>query len=1587
MNKNVSKVIVSILITIITVLLTVSMLMSSTDAGQAVQADNMEKLIGATQNDSWFEFDPSSSLNKDINPKGVNFKLQGAYCVDSHMQINRANQYKIVNIIDINNNTSENTLKVYTKNKTGNAVNKVYPIYYKDKNYNANIKPYIMLTWLAQKAQENNEKAPFGKNGSDYNGKYRQGTYNKNSYKAAMTGVFLRKSLYDQMHLVGLSDYMYPGTFWGYDYGFWTMLGQADKEADNIMKQQSLVTGNIKDMTNKDTITTFTSNGKFFVGPYKLSLTNKCKVGEILVNGNIKASGISTDGKTVKSVESTVDQKQFYIVLDKEVDEIKTIKVTGKDQVSSIKARLVFVSGGANQNFILYRANKETRKPSITLPVPSFANLQIIKKDEIKDSNLNLKDIGFVVWSQNKKAYVIVKNGKIDYVDFATAKKNEFKTDKNGETQVISKLAAGKYEIYETSIPKTLQEIYQLPEMTLKDKDNKTVKTNAKQVTKDGKDYIYALKSGQTAVVTATNKRDYVPEFRIQKIDKTTGKALKGIEFKLYGKIDGKEGWITTDKNNKVTGVTEKFNEAAALVTGTDGWTPKITKIPVGKYSIYETGLGEYEGVYEALQPIRINGGNTGGMGIFKGTYEVKADNKNEFTVKIDNSQVYIDISGFVWQDIPTFDENKNENIINNVYDSKDYMIDGIEVRLMDKTTKQVVKNKDGKELKAITSNGGKYKFENVKFQEKQQDGSYKNILGNYYVEFTYDGVTYQNVITPSDVTDVSKTSKAQETARQEFNNIFTEITGEGQVLNGVKLTYTKKDGRVYSNNIAQRDVNVDKKLVNISKAGDFTLGATTADKYLLTTYNKLSDSGKKVISEITNVNLGLYMRPQSVISVEKDISSAKLSINGFNHIYTYGAKTEEYQRRREQDFNVGVQFKFDQIVEGFAEYNTPVYRSDYNYTSEDKSKELKVSIIYKIELTNDSINKTLAKNDKNLIERKLTTRVNSVVDYFDKKYENIEIGTGLDETTGTIKDKLTYTIDSNYNDPKYAKAIINTNMDIERGSDNAKAIYVKFDLSKENVGILLDTDNELLENTAEVNSYTVKENNKLYAAFDMYSIPANANPNKPEEYENDTDRAPGLKLAPQNDRTMSGVVFEDDAISGGAGQERLGNGQYDNGEKTIPGVKVKLVETDKDGNAKANGKTYETAQDTAEDGVFNISGYVPGYYKVIYTWGDNSENGYNVKDYKGTIFLDRDTSKMDWYKNDNRYSDAMDDYQLRLAIDNNVTTTYSDLTKMNSTTPLFGIGIEYGAGTLGDNITTITTGDSFVRCDVSTMDFGIIERPHQTMDIDKHVKALKVTDTAGKPLVDAIVNDEGKLEGKYDNAVSGVTGGRDLGFFKVEMDNELIQDSTAEVEYEITVKNTSELDYDSETYYLYGRRDGSEPLVLKLRATGIYDYLFGSNSDGNKNTSKWSNVPVDVIKTLDISKVQDRTVLDYIASELTKGLSPTEEVSERFFSNKPLTTSGEISLENATEIKSMETTTTTTTTTSDPSGSTSTRLGIRREPQVQFSKLFAEAERVTVTPPTGGNKDYTAVIIISIAAIAILGTGIILIKKKVLSK
>ena len=798
-----------------------------------------------------------------------------------------------------------------------------------------------------------------------------------------------------------------------------------------------------------------------------------------------------------------------------------------------------------------------------------------------------------------------------------------------------------------------------------------------------------------------------------------------------------------------------------------------------------------------------------------------------------------------------------------------------------------------------------------------------------------------------------------------------------------------------------------------------------------------LSDK-EQYIDTIENINLGVKERAQPDLALTKDIYSAKVTVNGYEHTYMYNQKFVD-KDQNEDEFNVDVKFgeKF-----GNKSFTRAIYPSD---VKETQDKDFSVKVVYIITLKNGS--------------GVLYSKINSLVDYFDARYtieENGAIGTGYEN--GKIKDEIRYTLDRSYQDAEYRKLIINCDTKINPNESN-KNIYVEYTLTRNGVkDILFDkngnqkTNIEGLENIVEINSYSTysdKDFTKSYAGIDSNSNPGSTVPGNKDTYEDDTDYAPGLILEVANPREIKGTVFEDNAVDpteGGTNRERLGNGKFDDGEKTISGVQVglykeadfeeikdedgKIIDMQLESEAKPVGTTTyggDNKDSTGKDGTFTIKDFAPGEYRIVYFWGDGK---YTIEDYKSTIWTSDNKNEKDgnpntWYRVNThiRYSDAKDNYATRLKIDSEDTSidkmdSMTNIDKMDSKTNSMTFGVE-----LKDDIynrKTETSGIDKVTFSIENIDFGVIERPRQSIDVTKRAKSMKITLANGQVIADAkIVEKDGKLQ--LEQQVKGViyTEPSDKnnpknGQIKAEIDNELIQGATVEIKYEIKVQNNSEIDYDSKGYYCYGEK-GEE--IVKIKASGVYDYLDNTmiandentewetktivnynekvskptimeeyfkyqsssiDSSGNTEIRVWyeefkeqyataiKNWNITEIKEARKKKLADKTILHN--ANLEGEIAPGDSKQASLTASKILTNTDEIELNNDIEITE---------------ATRNKRTGRKVTPQYSF--LYDRGETVTITTPTGENKNYILITIVAISFFVILGTGIVFIKKKIL--
>ena len=660
-----------------------------------------------------------------------------------------------------------------------------------------------------------------------------------------------------------------------------------------------------------------------------------------------------------------------------------------------------------------------------------------------------------------------------------------------------------------------------------------------------------SLKGGQILTYTLKNIK-HTGNLLIEKKDQETGKPLAGMSFKIK---DASGRYIrvidTSNKlQTKVTGTvyvgkleyTTNEAEATEFITDSNGKI-QVFNLLEGNYTVIETSVGNNYYGYEVDDDYitwTANGKTGKGRNVQvtitrQKSYDTEPGGSTTAgdKVVVYNERKYIKLSGYVWVDQVDGKTTQRNNLFgessSTLPDTKDLLLNGIEVRLKNRTNGAIVKHdKTGQDMTKITDKLNLYKE-----APNNGNGEYQFIdvlrrkIGDYYIEFEYDGLTYTNVI-PNINKDRGSKASEEEKEREKFNENFAIVEGKTRDTGITKdssgaeknaLTYKIDEANHEATLISQgKYENVNGEYMKQVNIGNYKIIATTdAASY------SIKDHYVPGQEEIRYINLGLYQREQPDIALVKDIQNVRLSVNGYEHTYTYNQRFVNAGEYGGEGFNVGVKFgsKYGNMT-----YTRPVYKSDYDYINEAQKddKELKAYITYKLVMKNQASN--------------LKVQVNEIVDYYDQKYELVGVGTSLDEK-GNVAGELPKN-QTGYNS-KYAKLTIDNRNNSKIEAQKEQTIYVQFKLSREQVAMILkdkqegekaDTEN-LLYNIAEINSYSVfDQNDKRYAGIDLDSNPGNATPDQENTYEDDTDKAPALQLEVTDARKLAGKVFEDETVA-----------------------------------------------------------------------------------------------------------------------------------------------------------------------------------------------------------------------------------------------------------------------------------------------------------------------------------------------------------------------------------------------------------------------------------------------------------------------
>lgn len=1078
---------------------------------------------------------------------------------------------------------------------------------------------------------------------------------------------------------------------------------------------------------------------------------------------------------------------------------------------------------------------------------------------------------------------------------------------------------------------------------------------------------------------------------------------------------------------------TTNSEEATVFVTDEEGLV-QIYNILIGEYVVEEISVGDNFGYdidsnFISWEVTNSDGTKTTVNSSTSATIEVVrqkstdtteeaaqqgTDNTSNITAK--NKRKYIKIRGFAWEERT---DGKNS--------TKDYIWnDGTEDKKLANVTVRL-RDANGNVMdEAITDTNGEYVFGNYDEDSNAIKLEIDDLVGAY-IEFEYNGMSYQsidvnpqfnrNIETTSNGNTIVKYSGSRNTAtdealREEFNNNYATISqGIASNTNGNK-TYDIRynyDAENHESNVIYGDnvkYGYDEQRYPISGTYEqYTLQAITekSSTNALCTNFTPDDLRRDSVEEIGGLNLGVEERQMPDLFVLEDMEKVEISLNNYTHTYQYGQRFEDPENYAGGDpFNATVRFANKYLENS---YSREVYSSDIVYNKQEGNEgKLKIFITYRLKLTNESSS--------------VYSNLKTLTNYYDERYENVVV---RDEEGNIIESQ----VDESYNQNGLKKVNIQANYLIEDGM--TREMTITYQLNNEAINAILNEE-LTLDSITEVSSYSTYSDSNYsvpYAGIDIDSAPDTVEPenvndkiNITDTIEDDTDKAPSLILNVKEGRVIQGTVWEDSAVQNlleqtGYDKERKGNGIYESAENVVNDVKVELMTVTESGNYELaklyqvngfNEIVVDATTNTSGQGSYSFVGVIPSNYVIRYTYGDNSvivdSDGNTVKNvdvdnYKSTIYRGGNKGAVDsmtdyWYRGETsniegvqRLSDAKDNdkfVQNRITeedINYAVAVTNGGLTEISADTRMFDIKLDYDVNL--DNISTYADELKFI---FDNIDFGIIERPKQSLIVDKQVANIQIVLPNGNDLINGDPRSQN---------LSGVRMLDDNVY--IEIDNEIIQGSTLRITYEISVDNSNcEIDYNNEDYYIYGTVPVGNADWKIATVVDMFDYLPEDLVLQSTEGDNWQRIKItgdmkdELLADVIYDEVKGRQNIIHLANPIFENMTPgSEAVDTSMIVSKQLSTStDDLTYENDIEIIQLKGRKTydsipgnynpTTNESYDPYTDTYTE-----------DELDDDRVEITITPPTGENRTYWTYGIIGISILIIVGVGIVIIKKKVL--
>lgn len=759
-------------------------------------------------------------------------------------------------------------------------------------------------------------------------------------------------------------------------------------------------------------------------------------------------------------------------------------------------------------------------------------------------------------------------------------------------------------------------------------------------------------------------------------------------------------------------------------------------------------------------------------------------------------NESYIDLKGKVFLDKKT---GKGNDPPNGYYDSADSLVQGIEVKLYRADNNQELATK-------YTDSSGYYEF---KHYTKAHE---------YYIRFKYNGQIYECTTYNETSASIKLRSYATEgiNERRAFNNKFTPVNASHKVPNRddtgnaqfIIYAYTGSNGpnnkKKYGKN------NTKEELDNIN------LGLMERDIFDMNLRKDLvkvdvSINGKDHTYQYNGngEDLEVNIRGTDVPDYERKLRKSDLQ---------YKTQDDNAKDKLQVYVTYKIQIK-NQSVGKLTGYVLDL--NDYADTSYE--------LIDSYDENGKKINWTQSGNvsGSGKTYKKMHTTDLASTGITDKKWIFLKYKVSND----TLREVLQKgeTLEENYAEiAGYRNTYTNERRDTEgRLLSNAG----------ENAG-LIDRDStpdNMNPTSSKVQNFVAQSKTSAYQNLSGEEKTKRST----EVFEDDADVAPGLRLIRDDEgRKMSGVVFEDAPLQAKLNNnERVGDGIYQNGENKVNKVKVELLCQ----NNKDVDRLNKIEVRTNSDGSYTLDGFIPGDYLIKFTYGDyeclvspqNNNEMYTGQDYKSTIYEEGNYKDVYWYKNTQpRENDAVDDYEGRRQEVNEYSKDYKYdiaqvLNSSNTNNPeLLATLAEKTymvANTAEMSMEVEYLKDDTAPYKVQNIDLGIIERPRTEVILNKEVSNVKLTSTDGTTIFDT--NQKAPnltwVNNKYDRDHHLSS----QGLIQGTVDENLLYGSNVNVKYLLKIINNSELDYNEKSYYTTGIVQNKNTLN-RIETTGIIEYV-----------------------------------------------------------------------------------------------------------------------------------------------------------------